>query len=135
MSRLVLLLAVLAFLVAGCGGDDSSSSDTGGQAEQTATAAPSGGEGGGGGEAASGDTVEIKMQNIAFDPADATAKVGQKVVWTNEDSAPHNVIGGPLKSETFGKGGTYEFTPKKAETISYVCTIHPGMKATLTVTE
>jgi plastocyanin len=134
MSRLVLLLAVLALLAAGCGGDDSSSSDTGGQAEQTTTAQPSGGEGGGGG-ASSGDTVEIKMQNIAFDPADATAKVGQKVVWTNDDSAPHNVIGGPLKSETFGKGETYEFTPKKAETISYVCTIHPGMKATLTVTE
>ena len=30
-------------------------------------------------------------------------------MWTNEDDVPHNVIGGGLKSETFGKDGTYEY--------------------------
>jgi plastocyanin len=74
------------------------------------------------------------MKNIAFSPTSQTVKVGQTVKWVNQDDVPHNVEGGPLHSKTFTKGGSYTFTPKKAETISYVCTIHPNMKATLTVT-
>jgi plastocyanin len=64
-------------------------------------------------------------------------KVGQKIEWTNDDSVPHNVTaqsGASFQSKTFGQGGTYSFTPKKAGTIQYVCTIHPGMNGTLTVT-
>jgi plastocyanin len=77
------------------------------------------------------------MQNIAFDPKDVTVKVGQKLTWTNEDTVDHNVTsqsGETIKSDNFGKGGTFSFTPKKAGKIAYVCTIHPGMTATLTVT-
>jgi plastocyanin len=129
MRRLALLLATLALVAAGCGGDDDT--DTGAtEAQPTAsTTADSGG-----GAASSGD-VAISMKNIQFDPAEATAKVGQKVVWTNDDSAPHNVVGGPIKSETFGQGETFEYTPDKAGTIEYVCTIHPGMDGKLTVTD
>jgi plastocyanin len=122
MKRIfLLLLAVAALAVAGCGGGDDNESPTSNAAPATNTTS------GGGG------TVTIDMKNIQFSPSSATVKVGQTVKWVNEDDVPHNVIGGPLKSKTFGKGGTYEFTPKKAETISYVCTIHPNMKATLTV--
>jgi plastocyanin len=77
------------------------------------------------------------MQNIAFDPKDVTVKVGQKVTWTNDDSVSHNVTaqsGASFKSKDFGNGGTFSFSPTKAGTIKYVCTIHPGMTATLTVT-
>ena len=121
---LVALCAALALTlgVAACGGDDDSG---GGGSTSTSSAASSGGG------------VTIKMQNIAFDPKDVTVKVGQKVTWTNDDSVPHNVTatsGASFKSSTFGQGGTYSFTPKKAGTIQYVCTIHPGMEATLTVT-
>jgi plastocyanin len=127
MRRLALLLATLALVAAGCGGDDDT--DTGAtEAQPTATADA------GGGAASSGE-VAISMKNIQFDPAEATAKVGQKVVWTNDDSAPHNVVGGPIKSETFGQGETFEYTPDKAGTIEYVCTIHPGMEGKLTVTD
>ena len=41
--------------------------------------------------------------------------------------------GESFKSQNFGKGGTFSFTPTKAGTIKYVCTIHPGMDGTLTV--
>ena len=85
----------------------------------------------------SGGGVTIKMQNIAFDPKSVTVKVGQKVTWTNDDTVDHNVTsqsGETIKSDNFGKGGTFSFTPTKAGTIKYVCTIHPGMTATLTVT-
>ena len=121
---LVALCAVLALTlgVAACGGDDDSG---GGGSTSTSSAASSGGG------------VTIKMQNIQFAPKDTTVKVGQKVTWTNDDSTDHNVTadsGGDFKSKDFGKGSTFEFTPDKAGTIKYECTLHPGMTATLNVT-
>jgi plastocyanin len=127
MRRILLALgAVLAvaLAVAGCGGGGNSSSSA-----STSTPAASSSSSGGG--------VQIKMQNIAFSPNATTIKVGQKVTWTNDDSTNHNVTaqsGASFKSNDFGNGGTFSFTPTKAGTIKYVCTIHPGMTATLTVT-
>ena len=129
MRRILLALgAVVALAAAGCGGSNSSSTSSGSSSSaSTSTAAA----------ASSGGGVAIKMQNIAFDPKSVTVKVGQKVTWTNDDTVDHNVTsqsGESIKSDNFGKGGTFSFTPTKAGTIKYVCTIHPGMDATLTVT-
>ena len=129
MRRILLALgAVVALAAAGCGGSNSSSTSSGSSSSaSTSTAAA----------ASSGGGVAIKMQNIAFDPKSVTVKVGQKVTWTNDDTVDHNVTsqsGETIKSDNFGKGGTFSFTPTKAGTIKYVCTIHPGMDATLTVT-
>ena len=128
MKRFALpLLAVVALAAAGCGSskNKTSSSSSSSSSSTPATSTASGGGGGG---------VTIDMKNIQFSPSSATVKVGQTVKWVNQDSAPHNVTGGPLHSKTFGQGGSFTFTPKKAETISYVCTIHPNMTAKLTVT-
>jgi plastocyanin len=126
MTRILLALcAVVALAAAGCGGSNSSSTSSA-SSSSTSTAAAS----------SSGGAVTIKMQNIAFDPKAVTVKVGQKVTWTNEDTVDHNVTsqsGETIKSDNFGKGATFSFTPKTAGTIKYVCTIHPGMTATLTV--
>jgi plastocyanin len=126
MTRILLALcAVVALAAAGCGSSNSSSTSSGSSSSASTGAA-----------ASSGGGVAIKMQNIAFDPKAVTVKVGQKVTWTNDDSVDHNVTsqsGETIKSDNFGKGGTFSFTPKKAGTIKYVCTIHPGMTATLTV--
>jgi plastocyanin len=123
MRRILLALgAIAALAAAGCGGGNSSSTSS----APASTAAAS----------SSGGGVAIKMQNIAFDPKDVTVKVGQKVTWTNDDSVDHNVTsqsGETIKSDNFGKGKTFSFTPKTAGTIKYVCTIHPGMTGTLTV--
>ena len=133
MKRLLtLLLACTALVAAGCGGDEEEDPAPagGGAATQEDT-------GSGSGEA-SGEGLTIAMKDFKFDPKNATVKVGQTVTWTNEDSAPHNAVdekGGAFKSELFNKGETYEFTAEKAGTIDYVCTIHPGMEGTLTVTE
>jgi plastocyanin len=122
MRRILLVLcAVGALAAAGCGGGG----DDGGGGSTSAPAASS-----------SGGGVAIKMQNIAFDPKDVTVKVGQKITWTNDDSTDHNVTadsGADFKSKDFGNGATFEFTPDKAGTIKYECTIHPGMIATITV--
>jgi plastocyanin len=133
MNRLItLLLACTALVAAGCGGDDEKSN------------APAGGGGAatqedsGSSSSSSSGEVAITMKNFQFAPKATTVKVGQKVKWTNEDSAPHDVVDektSAFKSELFNKGESYEFTAKKAGTISYVCTIHPGMVGTLTVTQ
>ena len=131
MKRIALpLLGALALVAAGCGGSSSSSSSS----PSASTPAPANTTSNTGSSGGAGKTVTIDMKNIQFNPSSATVKVGQTVKWVNQDSVPHDVVGGPLKSPTFGQGGSYTFTPKKAETISYVCTIHPGMKGTLTVT-
>jgi plastocyanin len=126
MRRILLLLcALVALVAAGCGGGSSSGSS----GTSSAPAATSSSAGGGG-------AVTIKMQNIAFDPKSTTVKVGQKVTWVNDDTVTHNVTansGADFKSKDFGKGASFSFTPTKAGTIKYVCTIHPGMTATLTV--
>jgi plastocyanin len=118
MTRLLAPLA-LTIAIAGCG------SSSGGSSKPTpAPAAPGGG-------------AAIEMKNIAFSPKDATVKVGQKITWTNKDAVDHNVIadsGASFKSSAFGQNDTYSFTPTKAGTIKYECTLHPGMTATLTVT-
>ena len=125
MRRILLALCAvlaLALAAAGCGGGD----DGGGGS--TATSSSSSASGGG---------VQIKMQNIQFSPKATTVKVGKKVTWTNDDNTDHNVTadsGADFKSKDFGNGATFEFTPDKAGTVKYECTIHPGMTATLNVT-
>ena len=138
MNRwLALLLSVLALgLVAGCGGDDDEDGGGGGAAttEQPAdTGAAEKVE-------PAGDTVEVGMKGIKFDPEEVTVKAGGTVKWTNNESVPHDVTkeDGPGADFSSGKGNmkqddTYEQTFKEAGTIDYVCTIHPNMTGKVTV--
>jgi plastocyanin len=116
-------LATAAIFAAGCGSDYNKSDNSAapaGKAEPTATT----------GDTTAGAGVAIGMKDLKFDPVDKTVKVGEKVTWTNDDSFPHNVTA----SDSFGEGGTYDFTPTKAGTIKYTCTLHSGMNGTLEVT-
>jgi plastocyanin len=133
MKRITpLLFAVVALVAAGCGSSNNSSSSS---SASSAPATTTGSTSTSGGTAApSGKTVTIDMKNIQFNPKDVTVKVGETVKWVNQDSVPHNVNGGPLHSPTFSKGGSFTYKATKAGKISYVCTIHPGMTATLNVT-
>jgi amicyanin len=83
-----------------------------------------------------GDTVAI--QGFAFAPAALVVKVGTKVTWTNDDADAHTVTsqgaGGPLQSPALATGQAYSYTFTKAGTYAYLCTIHPFMVATVTVT-
>lgn len=114
VHRIHALIAVASLALAGCGGD----SDDGG---------------GSGGTVAKGTVV---MQDIAFSPKELTVKVGETVTWRNRESIEHNVVADSvpgLKSELLGEDDTFEYVPKEAGTIAYVCTVHPGMEGTLTV--
>lgn len=89
-------------------------------------------------EASGGEEITVRMKDFAFDPKDVEAKVGQKITWVNEDDAPHNAVaqnGGDLKTETFEKDGSDSYTAGEPGTIEYICTVHPEMTGTITVTE
>jgi plastocyanin len=83
-----------------------------------------------------GNAVAIK--GFAFAPAALTVKVGTTVTWTNDDTDAHTVTsqaaGGPLQSQALATGQTFSYTFTKAGTYAYLCTIHPFMVATVTVT-
>jgi plastocyanin len=61
------------------------------------------------------------------------------VTWTNQDTDAHTVSsqqgsGGPLASAALNTGQSYTYTFTKPGTYAYLCTIHPFMTATVTVT-
>jgi plastocyanin len=121
MRPITLLVACLALVLAGCGGGN----DNGGSGSSSSGSS-------------SGNTVTIDMKNIKFAPEDATVKVGQTVKWVNQDTVDHDVSaksGADFKSDLFGNGKSFEWKADKAGTVSYVCTVHPGMVGTLKVTQ
>ena len=112
---------VLGLLVAGCG----SSSGSNGASTGPVTPPPP------------GKTVQVAMKVLEFTPDAVGAKVGQTVVWSNDDSSPHNVtyVSGPrfTSSGRLEPGARFSLKLTSAGTIHYVCTLHPWMKATLVV--
>jgi plastocyanin len=112
----VLAMAAVPFGVLGCGGDDDS--------EPAAASTP----------AAAGTAVE--MVDNAFEPKDVSVKVGDKVTWTNAGGIAHTATateGADFDSGSLASGETFEWTAKKAGSVDYVCTFHPGMEGTITV--
>lgn len=73
---------------------------------------------------------------FSFSPSVLTIKAGTTVTWTNTSSAPHTVTSdmGAFNGSLGGSGATFSFTFTRAGTFSYHCSIHPYMKATITVT-
>jgi plastocyanin len=133
--------AALAFALGACGKDDESQTgrDAGGDgATVTTNPTPEAGTSTQSEAAESNDIVSVSMKDIKFVPQEATVKVGQKITWTNDEPVPHNVTaeqGADFKSDTMNEGDTFEYTPTKAGTIDYVCTIHPKQTGKLIVTE
>lgn len=81
------------------------------------------------------NTVAVK--GFAFSPTSLTVNTGTKVTWKFEDSTAHNVDSTSNafpKSKDISSGGSYSFTFNTAGTYSYICSIHPFMKGSLTVT-
>ena len=119
-----------------CGGDDNDDGGGGGGA----TSAPATQEQPAGGGAAS-KSAKVTMKDIQFNPTTVTVKAGGTVTWTNDETVNHDVTkkGGPgkdFKSGTgnIGQGKTYKQTFTTPGTVSYVCTIHPGMAGKVVVT-
>jgi plastocyanin len=81
-------------------------------------------------------TVDIMVQNFAFNPPSITIKVGTTVRWTNQDSATHSITSdtGVWDSGGIAQGASYTRVFDTVGTFAYHCGIHPSMKGTIIVT-
>jgi plastocyanin len=107
----LLVAAALTFGISACGGGDGGGSATPGQ---------------------------VSVVDNAFKPAKTTVAPGDTVTWTWNGKVSHNVtpIGdnrSEWKASKTQKDGTYDVTFEKAGTYQYLCTLHAGMKGTVTV--
>lgn len=77
----------------------------------------------------------VSIQNFAFSPTTLTIKVGDKVTWTNKDSAGHSATAddGSFDTGVLSQGQSGSVTFSKAGTYTYHCSVHPMMKGTIIV--
>jgi len=146
MRRLALVPAfVIAFLVAACSSSPASpSASSGGAASpagapSTAASAPAST---GASAAASGGTsgaacaaspagataaVTVTIKGFAFSPQPVQAKVGDVIVWSNQDSAPHSATldDGTCDTKTINAGSQAGLVFSAPGTYTYHCAIHP----------
>jgi plastocyanin len=86
---------------------------------------------------ASAETQHVAMENYAYSPATLTIRVGDTVSWTNHDQAPHDVVTtsapAAFRSPLLNTGETWSFTFTVPGTYAYYCSVHPDMRAQITV--
>lgn len=84
-----------------------------------------------------GEVVVVTMRGLEYVPSRVEVSPGTTVRWVNEDSADHTVTseeaGGPLASDVFGQGGSFEYTFDEPGEFAYFCEVHPFMKAVVIV--
>lgn len=81
--------------------------------------------------------AHISIKNFAFSPANLQVRPGTKVIVENLDSVPHTVTATGDKAFDTGSidaGETATFiAPSASGSYPYICTIHPTMKGTISV--
>jgi plastocyanin len=80
--------------------------------------------------------VTVKIRNFKFEPANLAIAVGKTVQFINLDEEPHTATAtdGAFNSKALDTNQTWNYTATKPGTYPYLCSIHPFMKGTLTVT-
>ncbi|MFJ2838499.1 MULTISPECIES: cupredoxin domain-containing protein [Nocardia] len=81
--------------------------------------------------------LTVDVSGMKYSPADATIKVGETVTWKFSDKAPHNVQGigdkaMGINSPIIDKG-EWSYTFTQPGTYRYLCSLHPDMRGTITV--
>jgi plastocyanin len=87
------------------------------------------------GEASKSEKVDII--EFTYQPDPVVVQTGGKVVWQNQDAAPHTATAddGSWDTGTIEKGKIGSETFKEAGSFAYFCEIHPDMRGTVEVVE
>lgn len=145
MSSKPLFAAALVALSLGLAACGDSGSDSTTDAETTPPASEETTEGGQGdttesepapsGEASKSEKVDII--EFTYQPDPVVVQTGGKVIWQNQDAAPHTATADDdsWDTGTIEKGKIGSETFKEAGTFAYFCEIHPTMKGTVEVVE
>jgi len=77
----------------------------------------------------------VEMRAFAFAPAELEVEVGDTVVWLNRDPVPHTASDslGAWDSGTLAAGARWTWVARAPGRVSYLCALHPAMRAVLTV--
>ena len=80
-------------------------------------------------------THKVNIENMQFNPNVVAAKLGDSIVWTNNDLFPHTVTAksGDFDSHEIKPSESWTYKVAKSGEIEYVCSFHPTMKAALRV--
>jgi plastocyanin len=131
-------MVALSLGLAACGG---SGSDSTSEAESASTseeepseesteseAAPSG---------AAAKSEKVQIVEFTYEPDPVVVQAGGKVIWQNEDTAPHTATAddGSFDTGVIEKGKLGSATFKEPGTFTYFCEIHPTMHGTVEVVE
>ena len=86
-----------------------------------------------GGPAVAADAT-VTIRNFAF-AMDVAVTPGSTVTWKNLDGEPHTVasVDGLFRSPALDQNDSYSFRFEKPGIYKYICSIHPMMRATVTV--
>jgi plastocyanin len=80
-------------------------------------------------------THTVVIEGTSFQPARLTVSAGDTVVWINRDPFPHTATSttGVFDSGTIAPDKMWKYKFVKKGALDYICTLHPTMKARLTV--
>jgi len=128
----------LSFGLVACGDSDDDSSTT--TTTEEATTEESGASEGGSAPAPSGEAAKaekVKIVEFTYQPDPVVVQTGGKVIWQNEDAAPHTATAddGSFDTGTIEQGKIGSETFKEAGSYPYFCEIHPDMRGTVEVVE
>jgi plastocyanin len=78
----------------------------------------------------------VMIESYAYSSGNLSIDQGDTVTWTNHDSVEHDVIvtSGPesFRSPLLSKGESWSHTFSTPGSYSYICSLHPDMRATVT---
>lgn len=78
----------------------------------------------------------VMIESYAYSSGNLSIDQGDTVTWTNHDSVQHDVMvtSGPesFRSPLLSKGESWSHTFSTAGSYSYICSLHPEMRATVT---
>jgi len=138
-ALLAAALLALSLALAACGDSDD---DTSGSATTTETTTEEGAttEESGSSPAPSGEAArseKVKIVEFTYQPDPVVVQTGGKVIWQNEDAAPHTATAddGSFDTGTIEQGKIGSETFKETGSYPYFCEIHPDMRGTVEVVD
>lgn len=79
-------------------------------------------------------TYTIVIDKMAFGPSPSGLHVGDSIVWVNRDLFRHTATATDRSFNLdLSPGKSGQVTLKRAGTVAFSCTFHPGMRGTLVV--
>jgi plastocyanin len=86
-------------------------------------------------EVISGKQTTVDVRDFKYAPENISVAAGTTVTWANYDDADHTATDkdGDWDSGRIKKDGRYSRTFDSAGRYEYICTLHPAMRAVITV--